>query len=305
MKIYYRLRTWVMVGVLLGLIIFVAAIMHSVDRHHAGETEWRTSLEQQVSSMRETVQSGALPEGVGAELEQQIKLNEYRLEHGINPYQNTLWDWVQTLSSVGFVLTILTIVIAADMVAAEFTWGTIKMLLIRPASRMKILFSKYVATLLFALFLLMVLFLGSLAIGGIIEGFGGIGQPDLYIGSDGQVHERVMLVKVFQTYGFLMVQLVMFVTLAFMISSAFRSSSMAIAFSLGLLLLGSTIVQLLSSYSWAKYILFANTDLQMYLEGRPFQEGMTMSFSIGILLAYFVLFHLISLLMFTKRDVAT
>lgn len=295
-----------MVGILLMIVLVATAIMHSVDRNAYGNELWQINLQSQIEGMQQTLEhAGDLPEVAIKNLENSIKISQYRIDHDLNPNEKTLWSWVQNLSGVGFVLTILTIIVAADMVAAEFVWGTIKMLLIRPASRTKILFSKYVSTLLFSLFLLLFLFVTSFIIGGILEGFGGIGQPDLYVGSDGAVHERTMLVKVMQTYGFLMVQLIIYVTLAFMISSAFRSASMAIAFSLGLMLLGSSLVQLLSHYSWAKYILFANTDLQVYFEGMPFQEGMTLGFSVAVLVGYFLLFHLISLLMFTKRDVAT
>lgn len=306
MKIYRRMRTWVIFGILLAIMLTATAIMHSMDRSHLNENKWRENVQQEVNSLRATLeQPEHIPQFALKQIEETLKMQQYRLDHDLNPSVKTLWDWVQSLSNIGFVLIIFTIVIAADMVAAEFTWGTIKMLLIRPASRSTILFSKYIATLLFSLILLLILFVGSLAIGGVLEGLSGIGQPDLYIGADGEVHERIMLVKVFQTYGFMMVELLMYVTLAFMISSAFRSSSMAIAFSLGLLLLGNTIIQLLSQYSWAKYILFANTNLQQYTDGRVFQEGMTLTFSIGVLLGYFILFHLISLILFTKRDVAT
>ncbi|MFD2875395.1 ABC transporter permease [Paenibacillus rhizoplanae] len=40
---------------------------------------------------------------------------------------------------------------AADSVAGEFTWGTIKLLLIRPWSRSKILLSKYISLVIFSL----------------------------------------------------------------------------------------------------------------------------------------------------------
>lgn len=306
MKIYRRMRTWVMIGILLAILVAATAIMNSIDQGYSNDEQWRANVTQEIQSLQDSLaHAESMPPFVLEQMEETLKMQQYRLEHNLNPGEKTLWNWVQSLSGTSFVLIIFTIVIAADMIAAEFTWGTIKMLLIRPASRGRILLSKYISTLLFSLVLLLILFASSIGIGGLMEGLGGLGQPDLYIGADGEVHERIMLVKVFQTYGFMMVELVMYVTLAFMISSAFRSSSMAIAFSLGLLLLGNTIIQLFSQYSWAKYILFANTNLQQYTDGPIFQEGMTLWFSVAILAGYFVIFHFISWLLFTKRDVAT
>ena len=67
-----------------------------------------------------------------------------------------------TASGLIILVTLFTVIIAGDMVAGEFTRGTIKLLLIRPASRSKILLSKYVTTLLFAATLLVILFITAL-----------------------------------------------------------------------------------------------------------------------------------------------
>lgn len=90
--------------------------------------------------------------------------------------------------------------------------------------------------------------------------------------------------------------------MAFMISSAFRSSALAIG--LFALFAGAILPELLQPYAWSKYLLFANIDLSQYLTGRPYQEGMTLSFSIAVLAAYFAAFNLVSWLVFTRRDVA-
>jgi ABC-2 type transport system permease protein len=52
-------------------------------------------------------------------------------------------------------------------------------------------------------------------------------------------------------------------------------------------------------------LLFANIDLTRYLAGNdPIRPEMTLTFSIMMLVAYYVLFQLVSWLLFTKRDVA-
>ncbi|MFL6556648.1 MAG: ABC transporter permease, partial [Bacillus sp. (in: firmicutes)] len=82
-------------------------------------------------------------------------------------------------------------------------------------------------------------------------------------------------------------------------------SSLAIGLSLFLLFTGAQFTLLLSlKFSWAKYILFANTNLMQYVEGAPMVEGMSMSFSVLMLLLYFALFQSLAFIVFKKRDVA-
>ena len=83
-----------------------------------------------------------------------------------------------------------------------------------------------------------------------------------------------MLFYVFATYGLKLIELVMIVTLAFMISTVFRSASLAIGLSIFIMFAGQVITLLLMRYTWGKYFLFANTDLTPYLKGQPLAEGM-------------------------------
>ena len=57
-------------------------------------------------------------------------------------------------------------------------------------------------------------------------------------------------------------------------------------------------------FDWAKYILFANTDLMQYFEGVPMVEGMTLTFSVIMIVSYFILFQSLAYMVFKKRDVA-
>src|SRR5699024_8039155 len=85
------------------------------------------------------------------------------------------WMFI-SISSVGLysVVALFGVIIASDIVASEFTWGTIKMLLVRPQKRGIILLSKFIAVLLFTLLLLTELLVGSWVIGGFIFGFDGM-----------------------------------------------------------------------------------------------------------------------------------
>ncbi len=212
------------------------------------------------------------------------------------------WSIMRVSSQVlYFLITIFTVVKASEAVAGEFTWGTIKLLLIRPWRRSTILLSKYVATILFALFfsvvgfvmsfLTSVLYFGYDASGGDLPA--SAGSPWAYM---------------LEFYGLQFISLIVVVTFGFMMSSAFRSSGLAIGLSIFLLLSGQILSGLfaLVGKSWVKYVMFMHLDLTSYLSGGfpvPGQET-TLGFSIAVLAAYAIVFNIVSWAVFCKRDVS-
>ncbi|WP_240941522.1 ABC transporter permease [Paenibacillus sp. HB172176] len=305
MKIYRRPRTWAMVAILLLAVSFMSGVM-KWDSGKTDSTGWEQRLTEENANYEQTLTENTdLGEGDQHWMQEQLAKNDYYIEHGINPYELNLWNYVNSSASLIILVTLLTVVIAADMIAAEFSWGTVKLLLVAPASRTKILLSKYIATLAFALLLLLLCFGAAFGAGGLLEGFGGVEQPYLTVDAGGAVHEGSMLLHVFREYGLSIISLFMYVTMAFMISAAFRSSSMAIAMSLLFMLIGNALSELLSRFAFVKYLLFSNIDLTQYMDGRtPLRPDMTLGFSIAMLVAYYVVFQLLAWLLFTKRDVA-
>lgn len=306
MKIFRRIGTWVMIGLLL-LATGVLGIM--IKQNLFGDDDlgpnWKQKLEKQVKQDQKLLKSEDIPPSAKEHYEKNIQINQHRIDHEIVPEGQTLWGYMYKTADVTSLITLFTIIVGATSVAGEFSWGTIKLLLIRSASRSKILLSKYLSTLLFALALLAILFLFSLVFGAILFGFGGWDTPHLTY-DNGQVIEHNQILHVLSLYGLECVNLLMMVTFAFMISTVFRSSSLAIGLAIFLMFAGTNAVGILSlqGYEWVKYILFANTDLSQYLEGEPLIKGMTLPFSVTVLAVYFFIFNAISWIVFKKRDVA-
>ncbi|WP_421380071.1 ABC transporter permease [Bacillus salacetis] len=306
-KIFSRPGTYVMIGLLVVLVIGVGSVMkftENPDTSNVSEGDWKQQTQMQIESDKQYLSEN--PGGMNEQyIEQQIAINEYRLENDIKPESGqSTWSFVNFNANFVEFVGLFTIIIAAGIVASEFTWGTIKLLLIRPISRTKILLSKYITVLLFGISLLLILFALSSLVGAVLFGAGD-GQPRLvYI--DGAVEEQNMVLYQIKTYLLKSILITMMATMAFMISAVFRNSSLAIGISLFLLFMGGTATQFISmKYDWAKYSLFANTDLTMYTgELQPLVEGMTLGFSITVLIIYFVIFHLLAFIVFKKRDVA-
>lgn len=299
MKIYRRARTWVLFALQL-----IAILLPLFFVQFGGESgDWRTAVIEENKESQAALDESAsvLPDKAKQQIKDSIELNNYRLEHGIAPMKS-MWSVVSEWLPVIQVATLFVVIIASDIVASEFTWGTVKLLLIRPVSRIQILLAKYAAVLIFGVLMLALTFAGSTVIGGFVHGFGGAGDVYLSI-KDGQVQESSMALHVLGVYLLKSINLLMIATFAFMLSAVFRSSSLAIALSMLFLFLGQPLTMLVAKYEWAKFILFANTDLTPYLDGNAPLPGMTLGFSVAVLAVYFVLFHAVSCGVFTKRDV--
>jgi ABC-2 type transport system permease protein len=310
LKIFKRPGTYVMIGLLL-LMVTVAG---GVTKYEEGKgtlpdnENWKQELQVNIDQMKKDLsdqEASNAPENQLQYLKRDIAIMEYRIQHNLSPNQEyNVWGFVDDASSLIQFAGLFTIIIAAGIVASEFNWGTIKLLLIRPINRSKILISKYIAVLLFALMMLVLLFVYSSILGAILFGTPNVALPYLNY-YNGGVTEQSMVVHLINFYGLTSISMLMLATMAFMISAVFRNSSLAIGLSIFLMFTGGQITAMLATkFDWAKYILFANTNLLQYFEGTPMLEGMTLTFSIVMLVVYFILFQILAHLVFKKRDVA-
>ncbi len=306
-KIFKRPGTYVMIG-LLVLAVLGTGILTKVygDSGQSTNPQWKQELQQETKEYKKEMKG--LPKSANTykqSLERDIAINQYRLDHNLPPEQaETGWSFIYDSASFISFAGLFTIIVAAGIVASEFGWGTIKLLLIRPIKRTKILLSKYLTVIIFDVFLLAILFISAAILGFALFGTGDGNNAHLAY-ANGTVVEQNMLLYLIKRYLLASVDVIMITTMAFMISAVFRNSSLATGLSIFLLFMGSTVTAIIAAqYNWAKYILFANTDLSQYFDGIPMVNGMTLGFSITMLLIYFIVFMLLAFGVFTKRDVA-
>ncbi|MDO7907194.1 DUF2705 family protein [Paenibacillus sp. JX-17] len=211
----------------------------------------------------------------------------------------SMWQGVVLTATIVFMLnSIFAVIIAADSVAGEFSWGTIKLLLIRPWSRSKILISKYIAVILFSLLTTVVLLVLSLLFSSLFLG-GQEGSAPL----SGNVSDGTYVALTF-LYNY--VDLFVILALAFMLSSVFRSSALAIGLSIFIIFTSSIFAAIFSPerFSWAKYILFNNMDLTRFIGTDVDANGLTLGFSAAVMAVYYIIFLVVGWLIFNRRDVA-
>ncbi|GAE07334.1 ABC transporter, ATP-binding protein [Paenibacillus sp. JCM 10914] len=239
MKIYYRVRTWVMLGILIFFNAAMPAILFFSD---ASMDPW------------------------------------------------TVFTWTESFTL--YLSAIFTVMIASDIMAGEFTGGTIKLLLIRPWSRGKILMSKLIAFTMFGL--LCAIITAAVGIVSSMLFFAGSQVPSELAG---QAASHALLLLLTDTIQVLVIALI-----AFMLSTVFRSGGLSIGLSLLVLFTKDLIGFIFSPerYGWAKYLLFQHTDLSVYIRSSVGPGGVSLGFSVTMLALYSLLFVLISWLAFAR-----
>ena len=235
--------------------------------------------------------------------------SRYILETGRDIHNtNTLKGILENFyAQFGIFLIVVVVMIAGTIVSEEFNKGTIKLLLVKPYTRNKILMAKAITTLIMIIFVIAVTLVMQILIGGIIFGFDSLAEPVVAYNFNTNTMEEM---NIFANLGVqTLTQLPMIIllaTLAFAISTLFSNSTLAITISLLGYMAASIINQLAIGYDlqFMKYFVTMNWDLSIYANGAlPYMEGMNMTMSIIISVIYFLIMMIPTFIVFKKRNI--
>lgn len=303
MKLWSRKSSWIMIVLLAVILLSSAAITKWVDNSmdSANTETWQQVETNEMAYSLSMLEDDSLSDAQREYFEGEAAISEHRLENGLPPFEyNSMQQGVIESHVMMSIVTLFTVIVAGGIVAAEFSQGTIKMLLTRPVKRWKILSSKYIATMFYALLLAVVLFIVT-ALAGLI--FYGISDGTHLVWNGSEVVEGSFWLEGLQLAALSFASVWIIGTFAFMLGTVFRSSSLAIGLSIFLMFTGIQAVFLLADYEIVKYYLFTHTDLTQYYTGFMPVEDITMTLSVIVLLVYSLIFMAISYLTFSKRDI--
>jgi ABC-2 type transport system permease protein len=268
-------------------------------------------------------------------IQEQLKLLQYRLDHNVPqlswPDMNAYHEVAGFLGFAARIfLPLLVIVLVADIVSGEATDGTIKLLLVRPVSRTKILVGKWLvsvtATLLWSLAVSGALLLTAFAILGtrgalqpqavnvgytfetavVNEGMGGPQQTTVPVPH--YDHAWILPQWEFLLYGFLFTAFAMVIvaTIAFFCSTLFRSAMVSTAAAMGSVIIGFIVINMARRENWVKWLFPTHLDLSSIWTGELSQQmsqAISLPMAIVVLLAWAVVALIVSLYSFSRRDV--
>lgn len=290
----------------MGAVFFIFIVLQVINLQSSGSVVISENWQQQLKLQNlELEQEMKRPDALLMDIKQaneKMLLNHYYIQHNTPPVTNTWSFAMNQVANIVVAVSFFSIIIAGEIVAVEFASGTIKFLLTRSVSRTKIYIAKYVASILFGLVLLAVGFIVTLVLGGLMFGFDGLNAPYLFIQNQ-TVEQAPMLQALLGTYVLHIPYILLGITLAFMISAAFRSVTFSIVISIFVAIAGFVIAIAMNGWSWTKYFVFTHTDLSQFVYGSPSIDGITIAYSIVFVILHLAVLHLVAYPAFVKRDV--
>lgn len=222
------------------------------------------------------------------------------------------------LELFSFIIIIYCVVLGSGMIAGEQANGTLKLLAIRPYKRSKLLTSKILATLFFII--IFVLFSSVIAFiaGGTLYGFNSLPVLAIFDSNTAFVISPIILYFIYILT--LIAKIFVYISLAFFISTLFKSYVGAVTVSILCFFATSILNVYLSASKIFKFFPLSNLDLFKYFGGGYFASGNSASiinmFTSPILLDTNFMFSLINVIIttililgvtfvvFRKRDIA-
>ena len=207
----------------------------------------------------------------------------------------------------GLFIIVIIVMIAGTIVSEEFNKGTIKLLLIKPYNRNKILLSKFITVLIITIFAIIVILGMELIVGGIVFGFDSLQTPVIVYNFDTNMIQEINIFTYVGTQVIMVLpSVILLATLSFALSTIFTNSPVAIALPL-LGYMGVTVInQLAVQYNIEilKYFVTLNWDFTQYLYGgMPLMQGLTPIFSAIICIAYFLIMIIPTFIIFKKKNI--
>ena len=207
----------------------------------------------------------------------------------------------------GLFIIVIVIMIAGTIVSEEFNKGTIKLLLIKPYNRNKILLSKFITVLIITIFAIIVILGMELIVGGIVFGFESLQTPVVVYNFNTNMIQEINIFAYLGTQVVMILpSVILLATLSFALSTIFTNSPVAIALPL-LGYMGVTVInQLAIQYNieFLKYFVTLNWDFTQYLYGgMPLMQGLTPIFSAIICIAYFLIMVIPTFIIFKNKNI--
>ncbi len=240
---------------------------------------------------------------------QTANTTKYAIEHDIKTGRGAEANDIleDFFSNYELFIVVIIVMIAGSIVSEEFGKGTIKLLLVKPYSRTKILLAKFITTLLTIVFSFVVIALFQVIIGGLFFGFSSMGVPALSYNFN---TNSVMEINIFAYLGILFLHklpfFILLAVIAFAISTTTTNTPIAIVISLLGCMSGNIINALASNLRLAfmRFSITMNWDFTEYLFGKlPSFEFANFNLSVVMCIIYFVLLIVPTFIVFKKKNI--
>lgn len=305
----FRVVLLILVG-LIGLIVFGQS--RARERIFAGR-EWRIRTQERVAGMQNFLRSGRAPTTAQRWTRFEMARLQYHLDRNIDPEAMSGPLFARFFANLAshFLLPLLVLIFASDIVSSEFAQGTIKLLLTRPVSRIEVLASKVSALFLAVTLTVLLGGIVAYAFGCVAYGWRGWGAPVLTgFRSGGEtldvssVRAVVLWKDVVLVYGLAWFSALVVAALGFLTSVLLRSTAAAMGTMFAGLIAGSVLPLAAPTWEAQKYLFATNLALPDFYSGGPTPiPGITIGFSVVVLLVWAAAALAVAFAVFARRDV--
>jgi ABC-2 type transport system permease protein len=313
LKLWKRRRFRLVLLILVALVGIIVFAQVEGRRRFGSKKDWRIDTQEQIARMRNWVRQGRMPDTQRRWVQFEIARLQYHLDRNINPEELSGPLFTRGFASAAsyLLLHLLAIVFAADIVSSEFAQGTIKLLLTRPVGRRRVLASKLAALLLAVGLTVLLGGVVAYVFGGIAYGYRGWGAPVLTgfrLAGEALDSSSVRAVPLWQetilVFGLAWFSTAAVAAIAFMTSVLLRSTAASMGTMFAALILGTILPRLASTWEFQKYLFVTNLPLPDYYTGSPPPiPGMTVPFSVVVLIVWAAAAVAVSFAVFARRDV--
>jgi len=248
-------------------------------------------------------------------IDEAIALDWYSLENNIPQveFQQDIRSSVDTTYLMYIsIAIILCIIIGGGIVSSEYSTGTVRLLMIRPVSRWKIIFSKLISVFIIGYGALLAMVVLNIISSGILYGFGGLSTKVIAFSGE-TIIEQNFIVSIIPKLLFSSISLIFIIALVFAISTIIKNTALAVGLTT-VAYLGSsigTIVFARLNMTWIGKTILPYMNLSMLIRDSGFAEMLKSEYNIVLnstmgaiqLLVFAAILIIASFIVFQKRDV--
>lgn len=239
----------------------------------------------------------------------EAKISQYIIENkqNINKENNLNYQLRTIVEDYEIFITILILIVCSTIICEEFKDGTIKLLLIKPYSRCKILLSKYLTSIIVIFISISLLIITQFVIGTLVFGLESINIPVVMYDFNKMdlacYHVlEYMIIRIIAKVPFLL----MMITITCFLAVVTSNTLVTITMPLMLYMFTPTLVYFIKQYrlEFLKYLVNINWNIQDYLFGKlPEISFINLEFSLIILLVYFTVLLGLMFIIFKKKNI--
>lgn len=244
-----------------------------------------------------------------------ISTNWYSLKNNIPPvdYKIDARNSVNNIYVIYInIVAIIAVIIASGIVSSEFSKGTIRLLMIRPVSRWKILLSKLTSVMIISLALLISSISLITIVSGFIYGFDGLTTPVLII-KNGIISEHNYFVSIMPKLAFSSISILFVISFAFILSTVFKNTALAVALPVAAFSGCSIVTMVMVNFSqnWIVKTFIPYINLSSFINEGGYMDMLKHELNLALdphmgaiqLLILSIIFISLSFITFIKKDV--